>query len=62
MAIAAYPPGPARAEITLGALFSVVGAALTIGAAWILRIGRFGGRGHAGERRRYRLGARQAHA
>ena len=39
MAIAAYPPGPARAEVTLGALFTVVGAAVTIGAAWMLRTG-----------------------
>jgi NhaA family Na+:H+ antiporter len=62
MAIAAYPPGPARAEITLGALFSVVGAALAIGAAWILRIGRFASRAPAGERPRRRLGTRRAHA
>ena len=61
MAIAAYPPGPARAEITLGALFSVVGAALTIGAARLLRTGRFAAQGH-GARRRHRLGTRQAHA
>jgi NhaA family Na+:H+ antiporter len=61
MAVAAYPPGPVRAEITLGALFTVVGAAITIGVAWMLRTGRFAARGHDGERRRHRLGTRQAH-
>jgi NhaA family Na+:H+ antiporter len=62
MAVAAYPPGPALAEITLGALFTVVGAAVTIGAAWMLRLGRFGAPGTAGERPRHRLGAHRAHA
>ena len=61
VAIAAFPPGPARAELMLGALFSVVGAAVTIGAAWLLRTGRFAARGHVRGRRR-RLGTRPAHA
>jgi NhaA family Na+:H+ antiporter len=41
MAIAVFPAGPARAEITLGALFSVVGAIATLGVAWMLQAGRF---------------------
>jgi NhaA family Na+:H+ antiporter len=62
VAVAAYPPGPARAEITLGALFSVVGAVITLGAARMLRTGRFAVRPHAQGRPHHPLGARRAHA
>jgi NhaA family Na+:H+ antiporter len=63
IAIAAYPAGPVRAELTLGALFSAVGAALTLGIARILQVGRFGAairtHGHPSPRG---AGVRRAHA
>ena len=37
------PPGPVLAQIKLGALGTVIGAPLAIGAAWLLRVGRFAG-------------------
>ena len=41
MAVGVFPAGPVRAEIALGALLSVVGAVATLGAAWLLQVGRF---------------------
>lgn len=61
MAVAVYPAGPLRAEVTLGALFSVVGAVVTIVVAWMLRVGRFAGAEAHGEPRR-RVRPRHAHA
>jgi Na+:H+ antiporter, NhaA family len=40
-ATAAFPPGAALSQAKLGALFSVGSAGLAIGAAWVLRVGRF---------------------
>lgn len=40
-ATAAFPPGPMLDETKIGALLSVAGAGVTVGAAWILRAGRF---------------------
>jgi Na+:H+ antiporter, NhaA family len=44
-----YPVGPVLGEIKLGALMTASAAILTIGAAWILRVGRFA---HVTKRRR----------
>jgi NhaA family Na+:H+ antiporter len=41
-AVAILPIGPLLAEVKLGALFSVVGALVTLGAARMLHVGRFG--------------------
>jgi NhaA family Na+:H+ antiporter len=62
VAVAAFPAGPVLAELTLGALFSVVGVALTLAAAWLLQVGRFAGAGTAGERPHQRVRPRHAHA
>jgi len=62
MAIAAFPPGPVLAEITLGALFSVVGVAMTLVAAWLLDVGRFGGVQAHGAQPHHRVRPRHAHA
>jgi NhaA family Na+:H+ antiporter len=40
-AVAAFPPGPILEQLKLGALLSVVSGALALGAAMILRVGRF---------------------
>jgi len=62
MAVAAFPAGPVRAEITLGALFSVVGVVVTVAAAGMLHVGRFAGSHADGERPHHRLRARHVHA
>jgi NhaA family Na+:H+ antiporter len=49
------PVGPALAQLKLGALATVSGALLSLAAAWLLRVGRFGGR------RRARRTALRAH-
>jgi NhaA family Na+:H+ antiporter len=41
VAVGMFGPGPLVDEISLGALFSVVGAAITLAIARILRVGRF---------------------
>ena len=40
-ATGALPIGPTRAQIKIGALLTVMGAALTFGTARLLRVGRF---------------------
>jgi Na+:H+ antiporter, NhaA family len=62
MAVAAFPAGPVLAEITLGALFSVVGVAVTVAAARMLRVGCFAGAQAHSERPHHRVGPRHAHA
>jgi NhaA family Na+:H+ antiporter len=62
MAIAVFPPGPVLAEITLGALFSVVGVAMSLVAAWLLHVGRFGGVHAHGDQPHHRVRPRHAHA
>ena len=62
MAVAAFPAGPLRAEITLGALFSVVGVAVTIAAARLLHVGRFARAQADGQRPPHRVRPHHAHA
>jgi len=40
-ATAAFPPGAVLSQTKLGALLSVASAGLAVGAAWLLRVGRF---------------------
>jgi NhaA family Na+:H+ antiporter len=40
-AIAIFPAGPLLAELKLGALFTAAALPLAVGAAWVLRVGRF---------------------
>ena len=61
MAVGVFPAGPALAEITLGALFSVVGAVATLGVAWLLQVGRFARR-RSDLAHRHPVRRRHAHA
>jgi Na+:H+ antiporter, NhaA family len=39
------PLGPVRDQLAMGALLTVIGAAITYAVAWLLRVGRYGRRG-----------------
>jgi Na+/H+ antiporter NhaA len=45
-ATVAIGPGPVLSGVKMGALLTLIGAPLAVGAAWLLRVGRFAGRGH----------------
>jgi NhaA family Na+:H+ antiporter len=45
-ATAAFPPGPILGELKIGAVAAGVGVPLAVGAAWLLRAGRFAHRRH----------------
>jgi NhaA family Na+:H+ antiporter len=48
-AAAAFPVGPVLAEVKLGALLTLVGAAITVALGWVLRVGRFARRAEVNE-------------
>ncbi len=44
-ATVAVGPGAVLSELKMGGLLTLLGAALAVGAAWFLRVGRFAVRG-----------------
>ncbi|OFW13434.1 MAG: hypothetical protein A3F70_11140 [Acidobacteria bacterium RIFCSPLOWO2_12_FULL_67_14] len=61
-ATAVFPMGPILSELKMGAVATGIGVPVTVGAAWVLRAGRFGYHAHPHRHESHRAHVHHSHA